>query len=409
MSMWQREEIQKMLRKIRRNKATTASEGMLKGIEFSGTASGIKPSGLDLGLVFFRDNMHVLALYTANKIKAAHILYDKKIDREPVRALLVNSGCANACTGKEGVADLARIGENLSRLLKVDRKEILFASTGVIGKRLPVDTLNKALPQAIKYLKENDSKSFSRAIMTTDTYPKLALKSFQGSRKYTIVATAKGSGMINPNFATMLAFVFTDYPAEPAKIKKIFRQAAKESFEKITVDGECSTNDTIMLFTKQGKEDEKGLEGFRNALFSVLQELAMMVVRDGEGATKVAHITVNGARKKDIAEKIARRISISPLTKTAFFGNDPNWGRIICAAGDAGVALDSSKVDIFLQGKQIVKGGLELPFDEPELKKMMNKKDIDVIVELNEGRSSFDIFTTDLTYDYIKINASYRS
>jgi glutamate N-acetyltransferase / amino-acid N-acetyltransferase len=382
---------------------------MIKGIQFSGIASGVKPAGLDLGLVFFQEEMNVLALYTSNKVKAAHILYDKKLDRAPVRALLVNSGCANACTGKEGISDLAEIGEELAKPLNIDRDEILFASTGVIGKRLPADTIKRALPVAVKNLKEAHIEDFAKAIMTTDTHQKLIQRTIKGNKEYTIVGIAKGSGMINPLFATMLAFVFTDYPVSPETIRTTFRQAAKESFEKITVDGECSTNDTIMLFTKKGTENLKGLDEFKETLRSVMKDLAMMVVRDGEGATKIAHIIVNGAKKKDVAEKIARRIAISPLTKTAFFGCDPNWGRIICAAGDAGVPVEPSKVDITLQGEQIVKGGLELPFDEQALKAMMDKKEISVVVNLNDGKASFDIYTTDLTFDYIKINASYRS
>jgi glutamate N-acetyltransferase/amino-acid N-acetyltransferase len=382
---------------------------MIKGMEFSGIASGIKPSGLDLGLVFFREPTNVLALYTNNKVKAAHILYDKKLDRKPVRAILVNSGNANACTGKEGVNDIKDIGEDLSKLLKINPNEILFASTGVIGVRVPVNTIKKALSKSAKNLNESRVEDFARAIMTTDTNQKLIKETFKGKKTYTVIGAAKGSGMINPNFATMLAFVFTDYPVSPDTIRRTFRQAAQESFEKITVDGECSTNDTVMLFTKTGTEDPSGLEAFKKTLFSVMKGLAMMVVRDGEGATKIAHIIVRGAKKKEIAEKIARRITISPLTKTAFFGNDPNWGRIICAAGDAGVPLDQTKVDITLQGEQIVKGGLEMPFNEKKLKKMMDTKEISVIVDLNEGRAAFDIYTTDLTYDYIKINASYRS
>lgn len=382
---------------------------MIKGIQFSGIASGMKPSGLDLGLVYFQGGTNVLTLYTNNKVKAAHILYNKKIDHAPVRALLVNSGCANACTGKEGISDLADIGNNLGKLLKIDHNKILFASTGVIGKRLPVDVIKQALPMAVGDLKETHIEDFARAIMTTDTHQKLVQDSIKGKKEYTIIGVAKGSGMISPRFATMLAFVFTDYPASPDKIKTTFRRAARESFEKITVDGECSTNDTIALFTKKGPEDLKGLDEFKKKLTSVLKDLAMMVVRDGEGATKIAHIFVNGAKKKDIAERIARRIAISPLTKTAFFGCDPNWGRIICAAGDAGVPVEPSKVDITLQGEQIVKGGMEIPFDEQKLKGLMNKKEISVAVNLNDGKYSFDIFTTDLTFDYIKINASYRT
>ncbi len=272
-----------------------------------------------------------------------------------------------------------------------------------------MDAIKQALPAAVKGLKETHMEDFAKAIMTTDTHQKLVKEMVKGKKEYTIIGVAKGSGMINPLFATMLAFVFTDYPVSPDTIKTTLRQAARESFEKITVDGECSTNDTIALFTKKGPEDLKGLDEFKKKLSSVMKDLAMMVVRDGEGATKIAHIIVNGAKKKDIAEKIARRIAISPLTKTAFFGCDPNWGRIMGAAGDAGVPFEPSKVDITLQGEQIVKGGLEIPFDEQKMKGLMNKKEVSVIVNLNDGKSSFDIYTTDLTFDFVKINASYRS
>jgi glutamate N-acetyltransferase/amino-acid N-acetyltransferase len=245
--------------------------------------------------------------------------------------------------------------------------------------------------------------------MTTDTYPKVVKETFRGKKEYTVIGVAKGSGMINPLFATMLAFVFTDYPVGPAALKRSFVHSVKESFERITVDGECSTNDTVMLFTKRGPEDPQGIAPFKEALLSVMQSLSMMVVKDGEGATRVAHIVVKGAKKKGMAEKIARRVAISPLTKTALFGCDPNWGRIIAAAGDADVPVFPSKIDIVLQGELIVKSGVEVPFDEQALKKMMNKKDISITVDLNDGKASFDIYTTDLTYDYIKINASYRT
>jgi len=382
---------------------------MIPGIQFAGIASGIKPSGLDLGLVFFREGMNILSLYTRNKVKAAHILYNKKVGTRPIRALLVNSGCANACTGKEGTNDLNVIAGKLAPLLKIKPGELLFASTGVIGRRLPADTIIRSLPLLAQNLKDTHIDAFSRAIMTTDTYPKVIKETFRGRKEYSVIGVAKGSGMINPLFATMLAFVFTDYPVPSAALKRSFVHSVKESFERITVDGECSTNDTVMLFTKRGPEDPRGIAGFKEALLSVMQNLSMMIVKDGEGATRVAHIMVNGAKKKEIAEKIARRIAISPLTKTAFFGCDPNWGRIIAAAGDADVPVQPSKISIILQGEQIVKNGVEVPFDEQTLKKMMNKKDISVIVNLNDGKASFDIYTTDLTYDYIKINASYRT
>ena len=382
---------------------------MISGIEFSGISSGIKGPGLDLGLVLFKEGMNSLSLYTRNRVKAAHILYNRRIENNPVRAILVNSGCANACTGKEGISDLQIIGNKLSSLLKIRKEEILFASTGVIGRRLPSDKIIRSLPALLKDLKETHVESFAKAIMTTDTHPKIVSETFQGKKRYNIVGIAKGSGMINPLFATMLAFIFTDYPARPDKIKRGFLNSAKETFERITVDGECSTNDTVMLFTKRGEEDPKGLDAFKDKLYSVMKELSMMVVRDGEGATRVIHILVNGAEKKEIAEKIARRIATSLLTKTAFFGCDPNWGRIIAAVGDANVPVQPSKIEVIMQGELLVKDGIEVPFNEEHIKRLMNKKDIELIVNLHNGKASYDIFTTDLTYDYIKINASYRS
>lgn len=382
---------------------------MIKGVEFSGIESGIKSEGFDLGLVYFQEPVNVFPVYTRNKVKCAHILYDKKIDKLPVRALVVNSGCANACTGKEGIDDFTRIALSLSKKLGVDKDEILFASTGVIGKRLPTDRIIKAIPGLVKSLKPSHLNAFARAIMTTDTHPKITEETFNGKNNYRIVGVAKGSGMINPLFATMLAFVFTDYPVSKTTLRRNFIGAVKESFERITVDGECSTNDTVMLFTKQGDEDTGALPLFREKVLTVMKNLAMMIVKDGEGATRIIHITVNGAKRKEYAEKIARRISISPLTKTAFFGCDPNWGRIIAATGDADVPVNPNKIEIIVQGEVLARNGMEIPFSEEALKKRMNKKEVELVVNLNDGRASYDLYTTDLTYDYIKINASYRT
>jgi len=382
---------------------------MIDGIQFAGIASGIKTSGLDLGLAFFKEPMNCMSLYTSNKVKAAHILYDRKVEVNPVRAILVNSGCANACTGKEGVSDLKEIAGEISGILRTNKEEILFASTGVIGRRLPAGKVIHALSGLCKNLKSTGIESFAQSIMTTDTFPKIVSEKIHGKKTYNIIGVAKGAGMINPLFATMLSFIFTDYPVSPSRIKNIFSRAGKETFERVTVDGECSTNDTVMLFTKRDEEDVDGLDDFKDKLNLVMKELAMMIVKDGEGATRVIHITVQGAKKKEHAEKIARRIAISPLTKTAFFGCDPNWGRIIAATGNADVPVQPSKIEIIMQGRQLVKEGVEVHFDEQELKKVMNKKEIELIVDLHDGKVSFDIYTTDLTYDYIKINASYRS
>ncbi len=382
---------------------------MIKGIKFSGVASGIKAEGLDLGIVVSDDDLNCLAVYTRNAVKAGHILYNRALKTKAVRAILVNSGCANACTGKKGIEDLGKIAQAVSGALNIEKKSILFASTGVIGKRLPTQKIISSIPGLLKSLDENNIELFARAIMTTDTFPKIARFNFNGKKEYKIIGIAKGSGMINPLFATMLVFIFTDFPVPAQRFARDFKYAVKGSFERITVDGECSTNDTVMLFSKKSGEDEEAIGLFIEGINKVMKDLSLMLVKDGEGATRVIHITVKGAKKKDYAERIARRIAISPLSKTAFFGCDPNWGRFMAAAGDAGVPLNPEKVDIILQGEVLAKAGLEVPFDEMRLKEIMNRKEIELVIDLHDGRSSFDIYTTDLTYDYIKINASYRS
>lgn len=390
---------------------------MIKGVQFAGIASGIKAEGLDLGLVRFSAPVPVAAIYTRNKVKAAHILYNKSKAAPKVRALLVNSGCANACTGAEGIKDLASIAARLADLLDIKKEEILFASTGVIGKRLPVETIKTALPGLVAGLGEKNLDTFARAIMTTDTYPKIVEEILPGGT-HQVAGVAKGAGMMNPLFATMLAFVFTDYPIERMQLKRMLPGLGKQSFERISVDGDTSTNDTVLLFST-GVTNDAGKSpvtaGGRKAtvveaaIGRVMKALALLVVKDGEGATKVVHLTVKGAATAALAERIARRIAASPLVKTAFFGCDPNWGRIIAAAGDAGVPLDPDKVEIAIQNEVLARRGVEVPFSEEKMKKLMGGREIELVVNLHNGRAAYDLYTCDLTYDYIKINASYRS
>jgi glutamate N-acetyltransferase/amino-acid N-acetyltransferase len=381
----------------------------LKGVQFSGVASGIKASGLDLALVYFEEPTDVAALYTRNKVKAAHILYNRKRVKGAVRALLVNAGCANACTGLEGVRDLGEIAEGLSSELGIKNDEILFASTGVIGKRLPVGKIIAALPLLRKSLREKNIEPFARAIMTTDTYPKIVQATVPGKAGGSIAGVAKGAGMMNPLFATMLSFLFTDCSVQNEQLTKLMPALGRDSFERITVDGDTSTNDTVMVFSRKRGDAVCDMAVFKEKLLNLMKDLAFLIVRDGEGATKVIHITVTGARKKEVAEKLARRISVSPLVKTAFFGCDPNWGRIIAAAGDAGVPIRPEKVEIVMQGERLALEGVEVPFSEEKLKRLMDKKEVDLVVDLHDGKAAYDLYTTDLTFDYVKINASYRS
>jgi glutamate N-acetyltransferase/amino-acid N-acetyltransferase len=381
----------------------------VKGMRFSGVAAGIKDTSLDLGLVFFEQPTSFAAVYTRNKVKAAHILYNRKKVKGLVRALLVNSGCANACTGTEGVSDLEVIAKALASKLRIKEDEILFASTGVIGRRMPVQKIVGAIPDLVRNLKEKNIEQFARAIMTTDTYPKLVQAYVSGAGGGAIAGVAKGAGMINPLFATMLSFLFTECAVSQESLKKLVPAMARESYERITVDGDTSTNDTVMVFAPRKAATVTDFASFKEKLLGLMRELALLIVRDGEGATKVVHITIQGAQRREIAERLARRISVSPLVKTAFFGCDPNWGRIMAAAGDADVPIRPEKVEIVLQGETLVRGGVEVPFSEPHLKRLMDKKEVELLVDLHDGKASYDIYTTDLTFDYVKINASYRT
>lgn len=393
----------------RNTKSAVERAYKIKNLKFSAIAAGIKEEGFDLGLAYFEKPLSFLAVYTANKVKAAHIHYMKRLEGKSIRALLVNSGCANAATGKEGIKDLEILAESLSEEMSVGKDEILFASTGVIGKRLPLNKITESIPKLMKTLSFSRIEDFAKAIMTTDSYPKIALGNFRGRRNYSILGVAKGAGMINPQFGTMLCFLFTDFPAKKEELIRPFKAAVKDSFERITIDAETSTNDTVAIFFPDGDLDQEGYEGFIRTVRNVTRELALLIVRDGEGATKVIHIKVTGAKTKRVAENIARRIARSMLVKTAFFGNDPNWGRIIAAVGDTGVNISPHKIEVSIQGEQIVKGGVEVHFNEEELKKRLDTRDIELDVNLNDGKASFDIYTTDLTYEYIRINASYRT
>jgi glutamate N-acetyltransferase/amino-acid N-acetyltransferase len=274
---------------------------------------------------------------------------------------------------------------------------------------MPVEKIVGAVPDLVRNLKEKNIEQFARAIMTTDTYPKLVQAYVPCAGGGAIAGVAKGAGMINPLFATMLSFLFTECAVSQESLKKLVPAMARESFERITVDGDTSTNDTVMVFAPKRAAAVTDFALFKEKLLGLMRELALLIVRDGEGATKVVHLTVQGAKNKGIAERLARRISVSPLVKTAFFGCDPNWGRIMAAAGDADVPIRPEKVEIVLQGETLVRAGVEVPFSEPHLKRLMDKKEVELIVDLHDGTASYDIYTTDLTFDYIKINASYRT
>jgi glutamate N-acetyltransferase/amino-acid N-acetyltransferase len=294
---------------------------------------------------------------------------------------------------------------------------VLPFSTGVIMEPLPVDRLIAGLPQAIGRLQSAHWLEAAEAIMTTDTQPKAASRRLDvAGRTITVTGIAKGAGMIRPNMATMLGFVATDAAVAPALMAALTKTAADRSFNRITIDGDTSTNDSFVVIAT-GRNGSPRIESASDpayravagAIEDVALQLAQAIVRDGEGATKFIEVRVEQARSEEEAARIAYAVAHSPLVKTAFFGCDPNWGRIMAAAGDADVPIRPERVEIVLQGEILVRAGVEVPFSEPHLKRLMDKKEVELLVDLHDGGASYDLYTTDLTFDYIKINASYRT
>ena len=386
-----------------------------KGFRAAGIACGIKKDGSkDLALIVSEVPARVAGLFTQNRVKAAPVLYTRKrIRRGVARALLANSGCANACTGSRGIEDVRRSVEATSRTLGIPREDILVASTGVIGEPLPVERIEEALPRLSQLLSPQGFKDAASAIMTTDTVPKLAERTLMvRGKEISLLGMAKGAGMIRPRLATMLAFLFTDLEVPPPLLRELLLEGNSRSFARITVDGETSTNDTVLLFANgaSGVSLREGIVPFRDLLFEVMEELALGIVRDAEGRTKVVRITVRGARTSRDASKIAFRIATSPLVKTALFGQDPNWGRVMAALGDAGVAVAPDLVQIRINDLPVVRGGMQDPeYDEEKVSDSLKEEEISLVVDLQLGEGSYWVWSTDLSYDYVRINASYRS
>ncbi len=388
-----------------------------KGFWFAATASGIKKEGLDLGLILSERPAEAAGVFTTNIVKAAPVLLAQKrlATACPIRAILVNSGCANACTGKEGLADAEEILARLASLLEIAPEEILPASTGVIGQRLPVTKIKEALKTLSKALDPQRAEEVARAMMTTDTFPKMETKRLclAGGREISLLGLAKGAGMIAPRMATMLAFILTDAALPREFLQESLREAVENSFNRITVDGDTSTNDTVYLLANGAsgqtlKPEDQAL--FKEALTEVCQRLAYLIVKDGEGATKVVRVRLVGARDDEEAFRLGKTVAESLLVKTAFFGEDPNWGRILAAMGRSGVDFAPERVDIFINGVQIVENGLGKGLAaERKAHEEMKNKEFSLTIHLKEGNGSAEILTCDLSYEYVKINAEYRT
>jgi glutamate N-acetyltransferase/amino-acid N-acetyltransferase len=381
-----------------------------KGVVASGVHSGLRRSAPDLAIVRSITSATGAAMFTANRMQAAPVVISKEhLELAEPQAVVINSGSANAATGLRGELDARATAAETARLLGLAVEEILVLSTGVIGKRLALDKILPALRTATDSLSGSGGGDAAEAILTTDTHAKQAVANGPG---FTVGGMAKGSGMIHPNLATMLAVLTTDYPLEPGEATKFLRTAVDESFNAISVDGECSTNDTVVLLANgaSGATRSAASDGaFDKCLRAVCADLAGQIVTDGEGATFTAAISVSGAVSDLEAKAIARRIATSPLVKTALFGRDANWGRVLAAAGSApyngGYAqLDPDCVTLDLAGVRVVDAGA--PQDvEPTL----DGAGCTIVLDLALGEGSASYLTSDLSYDYVRINAEYRS
>lgn len=388
--------------------------GCVPGVRLAGVHAGIKPRKRDLALVLFDTPQSCASVITTNEIKAAPLIVSAQHLRESatMRALVCNSGCANACTGERGERDAYATARQAAALLDIAPSQVVIASTGVIGTPLPIDRVQRGLERAVAQLDSGGKAAFdaAEAIMTTDRVPKLSAYAFyHDDRKYVVAGIAKGSGMIAPNMATMLAFLATDFPLSREALSEQLAQCCDESFNMISVDGDMSTNDAVYAFAPALLDGSDVPQACARALRAVALDLAQAMVADGEGATKTLEVRVTEALDVAQARAIARAVINSSLVKTAIYGEDPNWGRIIAAAGAARANLDPQRWSLFVNGKGWVgRGAIEL-LSEAEAHRELESSTIAVELRLGIGEAEATGWGCDLSRDYVRINASYRT
>ena len=388
-----------------------------KGMQAAGIAAGLKKNGQpDFGLIYSQQTASAAAVFTRNVVKAAPVLLDRqRIAAGRCRAIVVNSGNANCCNGDQGMHDAVATSAAVARALDIPEEEVLVASTGVIGQPLPVERLTGATPALVADLADDGFGRLAAAIMTTDTEPKcLHRQGTIGGQPFNLVAVAKGAGMIRPDMATMLCFACTDAAIDASLLDQMLRQAVDHSFNRITIDGDTSTNDTVILLANgtgpATVDDDTGRGVFQGLLDAVLLDLAKWLVRDGEGVTKLVEVTVRGAGSDDAARRIADTVAHSPLVKTALFGEDANWGRVLGAAGRAGVTFDPERVDLYFDDIRMVAGGVGCGEDaEAGATAVLKKPEFAITLDLNDGAGVASVLTCDFSVEYVKINADYRS
>jgi glutamate N-acetyltransferase/amino-acid N-acetyltransferase len=393
-----------------------------RGYRFAATACGLKKTGaLDLALLSSDVPASAAAVFTQNLVVAAPVLVSKhhlKASKGRIRALIVNSGNANCATGAVGHAASRRTVEETAARLSCRPQEVFVCSTGVIGVPLPVEKLLRALPGIVRNRRPSARSfaEFSLAICTTDTRPKTAWASFRmGSKRIHLAGCAKGAGMIHPNMATTLAFVATDANISPSLLQRTLRDVTTRTFNAISIDGDTSTNDTLLVLANGAagappiKPGSSAHRAFSRALEEVCHSLALQIVADGEGAQRVIEIEVRHAKTEAAARRIGQTIATSPLVKTAFAGGDPNWGRVYAAAGRADVKFDPMRVDIQMAGIPVLRRGQPLEFNERAASNRLLEKHVHIVVDLHAGHASARYWTCDLTAEYVRINASYRT
>ncbi|CAK8723627.1 bifunctional glutamate N-acetyltransferase/amino-acid acetyltransferase ArgJ [Candidatus Electrothrix aarhusensis] len=392
----------------------------VKGFTAAAVKAGIRyQDRLDLGLIYSEVPAVTVGMFTTNIVQAAPVVLGKKrLINGKAQAVVVNSGNANACTGEQGMEAALRTGSLVADALGIDEELVQIASTGVIGEPINLDPFIRAVPGLAASLKEDGFDDLAQAIMTTDTVPKTSSATVEiNGVAVNLLGVAKGSGMIMPDMATMLCFVVTDAQISFAALNKIVKTGVEQSFNLITVDGDTSTNDTVLVMANGAaknswidEENQESLGVFTEALHKIFKDLALQIVSDGEGTTKVVTVRVIGARNKEEAMNGARTIANSALVKTAFFGEDANWGRIIAALGRSGCHFQPDRVSIAFDDTVMVENGLGLGKEaEEKASQVLQQKEFTVTVDLRDGNESVEVFTTDLTCDYVNINADYRS
>ena len=389
-----------------------------KGFKAAGVKAGIKKSGnLDVAVIYTEKEAAIAGTFTQNAVAAAPVFVSRDVVKTgTAHAIAANAGCANACTGEQGMKDALAMQKIAAEALGCAANDVVVASTGVIGVNLPMEKMEKGLKQAVAELDENGSEKAGNAIITTDTYSKACATTVTiGGKEVRFGAIAKGSGMIQPNMATMLCFITTDAAIDSKLLQQALSEIVEVSFNMISIDGDMSTNDMCIVLANGEAGNAKitavgdDYETFKNALQSICQGLAKRIAADGEGATKFLTVNVKGTKSFADAKTIAMSVAKSPLVKTAFFGEDPNWGRVICAVGYAGVPMDPQKTVVKFGGIPVYANGVGAAFDEEALRAVMSAHDIVIDIDMGDGEEEATVWTCDFSYEYVKINGEYHT